>query len=177
MSSDDVIYTMTAPNSRTPILEEDVGREDIGLDLFRAESPSCSSNQFSFLKRLKSTITHADRFYVCSAQTGHPFAVFSYLNNNDYVDPMTPIFANITVNRKKFRSKSIFGSSDRMRHQSHTSIEELRPFVFRDAEDQVILGQMRRKRNPSPFFTLFDKPVAKSGRRVCASKIRKKKDI
>lgn len=76
MSSDDVIYTMTATNSRTPILEEGASREDIGLVgkimqttiniislclEFRAESPSCSSNQFSFLKRLKSTITHADR--------------------------------------------------------------------------------------------------------------------
>lgn len=47
-----------------------------------------------------------------------------------------------------------------MRHQAHTSFEELRPFVFRDPEDQVILGQIRRKRNPSPFFTLFDKPPA-----------------
>ncbi|CDX47417.1 Cyclin N-terminal domain-containing protein [Caenorhabditis elegans] len=116
MSSDDVIYSMTATNSRSPILEEGVGREDSGLIEFRSESPSCSSNQFSFLRRLKSTITHAD-------------------------------------------------SSDRMRHQAHLSTEELRPFVFRDAEDQVILGQIRRKRNPSPFFTLFDKSPASISRK------------
>lgn len=161
MSSDDVIYSMTATNSRTPILEEGVGKEDIGLVEFRSESPSCSSNQFSFLKRLKSTITHAERFYICSASSVHPLAVFSYLSPNyDFVDPLAPIFANTIVNKKKFRSKSIFGSSDRMRHQTNSSSEELRPFVFRDPEDQVILGQTRRKRNPSPFFTLFDKPLA-----------------
>lgn len=166
MSSDDVIYSMTATTSRTPILEEGNGREEIGLVEFRSESPSCSSNQFSFLKRLKSTITHADRFYICTASSGHPLAVFSYLSpNNDYVDPLAPIFANTTVNKKKFRSKSIFGSSDRMRHQGNTSSEELRPFVFRDADDQVILGQIRRKRNPSPFFTLFDKPPAQISRK------------
>lgn len=163
MSSDDVIYSMTATNSRTPILEEGMGREDIGLVEFRSESPSCSSNQFSFLKRLKSSITHADRFYICTS--GKPVAVFSYLSpNNDYVDPLAPVFANTTVNKKKFRSKSIFGSSDRMRHQTQASSEELRPFVFRDPEDQVILGQTRRKRNPSPFFTLFDKPPASISR-------------
>ncbi|UMM11119.1 hypothetical protein L5515_000561 [Caenorhabditis briggsae] len=116
MSSDDVIYSMTATNSRTPILEEGVGREDSGLLEFRSESPSCSSNQFSFLRRLKSTITHAD-------------------------------------------------SSDRMRHQALASTEELRPFVFRDPDDQVILGQARRKRNPSPFFTLFDKPPTQISRK------------
>lgn len=164
MSSDDVIYSMTSTNSRTPILEEGMNREDIGLVEFRSESPSCSSNQFSFLKRLKSTITHADRFYISTAASGHPLAVYSYLSpNNDYVDPLAPIFANTTVNKKKFRSKSIFGSSDRVRHQ--TSTEELRPFVFRDSDDQVILGQTRRKRNPSPFFTLFDKPPAQISRK------------
>ncbi|KAF1770257.1 hypothetical protein GCK72_002075 [Caenorhabditis remanei] len=161
---DDVIYSMTSTNSRTPILEEGMNREDIGLVEFRSESPSCSSNQFSFLKRLKSTITHADRFYISTAASGHPFAVYSYLSpNNDYVDPLAPIFANTTVNKKKFRSKSIFGSSDRVRHQ--TSTEELRPFVFRDPDDQVILGQTRRKRNPSPFFTLFDKPPVQISRK------------
>lgn len=165
MSSDDVIYSMTATNSRTPILEEGMNKEDIGLVEFRSESPSCSSNQFSFLKRLKSSITHAERFYICTSTGGQPLAVFSYLSpNNDYVDPLTPIFANTTVNKKKFRSKSIFGSSDRMRHQA-TSSEELRPFVFRDPDDQVILGQSRRKRNPSPFFTLFDKPPAQISRK------------
>ncbi|CDX47418.1 Cyclin N-terminal domain-containing protein [Caenorhabditis elegans] len=166
MSSDDVIYSMTATNSRSPILEEGVGREDSGLIEFRSESPSCSSNQFSFLRRLKSTITHADRFYICTSTNGQPLAVFSYISpNSDYVDPLAPIFANTTVNKKKFRSKSIFGSSDRMRHQAHLSTEELRPFVFRDAEDQVILGQIRRKRNPSPFFTLFDKSPASISRK------------
>ncbi|UMM11120.1 hypothetical protein L5515_000561 [Caenorhabditis briggsae] len=166
MSSDDVIYSMTATNSRTPILEEGVGREDSGLLEFRSESPSCSSNQFSFLRRLKSTITHADRFFICTASGGHPLAVFSYLSpNNDYVDPLAPIFSNTTVNKKKFRSKSIFGSSDRMRHQALASTEELRPFVFRDPDDQVILGQARRKRNPSPFFTLFDKPPTQISRK------------
>ncbi|PIC55876.1 hypothetical protein B9Z55_000974 [Caenorhabditis nigoni] len=166
MSSDDVIYSMTATNSRTPILEEGVSREDSGLLEFRSESPSCSSNQFSFLRRLKSTITHADRFFICTTSGGHPLAVFSYLSpNNDYVDPLAPIFANTTVNKKKFRSKSIFGSSDRMRHQALASTEELRPFVFRDPDDQVILGQARRKRNPSPFFTLFDKPPTQISRK------------
>uniref|UniRef100_A0A1I7TKN3 Cyclin N-terminal domain-containing protein n=1 Tax=Caenorhabditis tropicalis TaxID=1561998 RepID=A0A1I7TKN3_9PELO len=166
MSSDDVIYSMTATNSRTPILEEGMGKEDIGLIEFRSESPSCSSNQFSFLKRLKSSITHAERFYICTASSGQPIGVFSYLApNSDYIDPLAPVFANITVNKKKFRSKSIFGSSDRMRHQNQASSEELRPFVFRDADDQVILGQTRRKRNPSPFFTLFDKPPASISRK------------
>ncbi|EGT51033.1 hypothetical protein CAEBREN_21213 [Caenorhabditis brenneri] len=165
MSSDDVIHSMTATNSRTPILEEGVSREEIGLVEFRSESPSCSSNQFSFLKRLKSTITHADRFYICTASKGQPVAVFSYLSpNNDYTDPLAPVFANTTVNKKKFRSKSIFGSSDRMRHQTQSS-EELRPFVFRDPDDQIILGQARRKRHPSPFFTLFDKPPASISRK------------
>ena len=65
------------------------------------------------------------------------------------------------------KTKKYIFSSDRVRHQ--TSTEELRPFVFRDPDDQVILGQTRRKRNPSPFFTLFDKPpvqISRKDRRV-----------
>ncbi|CAI5438750.1 unnamed protein product [Caenorhabditis angaria] len=158
VSSDDVIHTMTSSSNRAPILEEKVSREEI-FELIEVppDSPTLQSNQFSFLKRLKSTITHVDRWYVCSEQTDLPMAIFSYIPfGSEYGDPLSSSFGNNMFRGKFKRSKSIFGSADRIRH--HQSFEELRPYIFREAEDYISLIINRKKRNPSPFFTLYDKP-------------------
>ncbi|CAB3407489.1 unnamed protein product [Caenorhabditis bovis] len=170
VNNEEVLMEMTPTSSKTPILDHFTEELE-----WRAESPS--SNQFGFLRRLKSTITHNDRYYICSDVTRVPLAVFSYLpSGSDYVDPFSPgLFGPLPNRMRNKRAKSIFGSSDRVRNHFGTgSIEELRPFVFKDPEDHISLSQMRRKRNPSPFFTLFEKPsaiLAKRDRRESSQRV------
>ncbi|CAD6184638.1 unnamed protein product [Caenorhabditis auriculariae] len=145
MSSDDVIRTPSkCYNSEEAALisEKLILHEEKDED---RPTSSMSTNQFSFLKRLRSTVANGDRWYVCSAASEVPLAIFSYVTTCE-TDLNASISTNpLLIRTRRARSRSIFGSFDRMKSQHHMSSEELRPFIFHGNEEHVF-GQIFRKK-------------------------------
>ncbi|WKX92583.1 hypothetical protein Q1695_010541 [Nippostrongylus brasiliensis] len=97
-----------------------------------------SVTQFTFLRRLRTSLAKGDRSrsYLCSS-SGAPLVIISHFP-----------FQTATRDRSRLRrSRSSMGSGERLQQSTSGSIEELRPFDFKDVESvhfQELGSQLRR---------------------------------